>query len=218
MKAVLFDLDGTLLDTLEDLTIAVNFALTKMGFPKRRPDEIRRFLGNGAANLVRSSLPQGKEAALEETLPIFRSYYEKHNQEKTCPYPGILPLLDHLKEDGFSLAVISNKPDYAVQPLAKKHFPTIDYAVGEKEGVARKPAPDSIFQALTVLGVEKQSALYVGDSEVDLETAKAAGIPCIAVTWGFRDPDHLIAAGAKHLAHTAEELYKMIHALTQKEN
>ncbi len=213
MKAVLFDLDGTLLDTLEDLTVAVNFALTKMGFPNRKPEEIRRFLGNGAANLVWSSLPEENKDALPETLPIFRAYYEKHNREKTRPYPGILPLLERLKGEGFCLAMISNKPDYAVQSLAEEHFSILDYAVGEREGVARKPAPDSIFQALTVLGVEKQSSLYVGDSEVDVQTAKAAGIPCIAVTWGFRDLDQLIASGAEHLAHTADELYDLIHSL-----
>ncbi len=213
MKAVLFDLDGTLLDTLFDLADAVNYSLEKLGFPRRSTEEIRAFVGNGIGRLLSLSLPEDKKDAIHEILPIFREYYGIHSEDKTCPYEGILSLLDRLHEEGYALAVISNKHDAALKKLVKKNFPQVQFAVGEREGICRKPSPDSVEEAILQLGVHKNEVLYVGDSEVDVETAANAKIPCIAMTWGFRDKEELVAAGAKYLADNADELYDWIHKL-----
>lgn len=213
MKAVLFDLDGTLLDTLADLANATNYSLEKLGFPCRSAKEIRAFLGNGVVSLLTRALPDDKKEAIDEILPIFREYYGSHSEVETRPYDGILSLLDRLKEEGYALAVISNKPDFAVQTLAKKYFPAIRFAVGEREGIRRKPFTDSIEEAIRVLGADRNEVLFVGDSEVDVETAANAKIPCVTMTWGFRDREELVASGAKYLADTADELYALIHKL-----
>ena len=213
MKAVLFDLDGTLLDTLADLANATNYSLEKLGFPRRTVKEIRHILGNGVVNLLTRSLPEGKEDAIDEILPVYNEYYAAHAEVETRPYEGVLPMLDRLKEEGYGLAIISNKPDYAVQTLAKKYFPTIEFAVGEREGIRRKPHTDTIEEAIRLLGVDRSEVLFVGDSEVDVETAINADIPCVAMTWGFRDRDELIECGAKYLADNADELYDWIHKL-----
>lgn len=210
MKAVLFDLDGTLLDTLEDLAGAANYALETLGFPRRSLEEIRTFVGNGAVSLLTQSLPEDRKDAIDRVLPVFREYYSIHSQDLTHPYHGVLPLLDRLAAEGFALAVVSNKPDYAVQILAKEYFPAITFAVGEREGIRRKPCADSIHEAIRALGANREHCVYVGDSEVDVQTAANAGIPCIAVTWGFRDRDTLTASGARHFADTAEALYSKI--------
>jgi len=210
MKAILFDLDGTLLDTLDDLTESCNFALKTLGFPPRKKEEIRRFVGNGARRLIELSLPDGKGELVSSALEIFRAHYASHSGDQTRAYEGILPLMDTLKKEGYRLAIVSNKPDFAVKELARTFFSQVDFAVGEKENVRRKPAPDTVLQAMEKLSVKREESVYVGDSEVDVKTAENAGIRCIAVTWGFRDREELEEAGATRFADTPEELYDRI--------
>jgi phosphoglycolate phosphatase len=213
MKAVLFDLDGTLLDTLEDLFFSVNHSLKSLSLAERTRKEVRSYLGNGAENLVLRSLPDGEKERLPEALALFREHYAQHSEDYTAPYDGIPALLDRLEREGYAMAIISNKPDFAVQTLAKTHFPRIGYAVGEREGIRRKPEPDSLLIAMEAMGVKKEDCIYVGDSEVDVKTAASTGIPCIAVTWGFRDLPDLKEAGAEHFAADADELYTKIGEL-----
>lgn len=213
-QAVLFDLDGTLLDTLDDLTDSVNVILEKYGFPLRDRKEIRRFLGNGSERLMKEALPKDiSEMDFAKYLKEYQAYYKAHMEEKTAPYEGILPLLGELRKAGLKIGVVSNKFDLAVKGLCEKYFPgTIDVAAGEREadGIRRKPAPDMIFTAAKWLGVDVQDCLYVGDSEVDIMTAQNAGMDCVSVTWGFRDEVFLRKAGAAHLVHTTEELKNYI--------
>lgn len=213
-KAILFDLDGTLLDTLDDLTDSVNVILEKYGFPRQERKEVRRYLGNGSERLMRAVLPKNiNEADFAKYLEEYKVYYEGHKEEKTGPYPGIPELLWELHRRGLKIGVVSNKFDLAVKGLCEKYFsPCIDGAVGEMEsaGIRRKPAPDMVFAAAEWLGVAIEDCLYVGDSEVDILTAENAGMDCISVCWGFRDEEELREAGAKQLAHTAAELEKII--------
>lgn len=209
---VIFDLDGTVLDTLEDLADSVNSALCANGFPTRTLTEIRSFVGNGIKNLILRSLPHETDGdTADRVLTAFRAHYADHCADKTRPYDGIPALLAALKADGFRTAVVSNKTDGAVQRLALQYFPGLfDFVTGEREGVARKPAPDSVNAALSALGAKKENAVYVGDSEVDVLTAQNAGIPAVIVTWGFRDESFLREKGAELIAHDAEELEKLI--------
>ena len=207
--AIIFDLDGTLLDTLHDLHAAVNHALALHDMPPRSPKEVRSFLGNGVGALLRQSVPEGTdEATLEDVLATFRPYYQAHSMDKTQPYDGIPEALRALKDRGKRMAIVSNKPDAAVQDLHRRFFAQagIDIAVGEQTGVPRKPHPASVFAALARLGAEPSEAVYVGDSEVDLETARRAGLPCIAVAWGFRDEPQLAEAGAATIIRHPSEL------------
>lgn len=200
MKAVLFDLDGTLLDTLDDLCDSTNYVLASLSVPVRSRAEIRRFVGCGARVLMERALPADKKDLTPVALEAFRRYYNTHNAIKTRPYAGVAELLCRLKEDGFALAIVSNKPDSAVQALAKTFFPQVDLAVGERAGMPRKPAPDMLAFALQSLGADAKDAVYIGDSEVDIQTASAAGLPCLSVTWGFRDEADLLATGATQMA------------------
>ena len=187
-KAIIFDLDGTLLDTLADLAEGTNYALRVNGFPERTIDEIRRFVGNGARKLIERAVPDGQiEAALEKVRQDFDIYYKVHCKDHTGPYPGIMEMLQELVQQGYSLGVVSNKPDFAVQELIPEYFPGIFASVsGERQGVAKKPAPDLIWEAMKNLQADSSNAVYVGDSEVDLEAAANAGSPCISVAWGFK--------------------------------
>ena len=187
-KAIIFDLDGTLLDTLADLAEGTNYALRVNGFPERTIDEIRRLVGNGARKLIERAVPDGQiEAALEKVRQDFDIYYKVHCKDHTGPYPGIMEMLQELVQQGYSLGVVSNKPDFAVQELIPEYFPGIFASVsGERQGVAKKPAPDLIWEAMKNLQADSSNAVYVGDSEVDLEAAANAGIPCISVAWGFK--------------------------------
>lgn len=187
IDTVIFDMDGTLLDTLEDLKDAVNEGLSVKGYPARSLEEIRQFVGNGVGVLLRNAVPEGtSEADMEVCLEAFKAHYAKHWQDKTKPYDGILQLLADLKASGKKTAVISNKYDEAVVQLCKDYFPELfDAARGERAGVPRKPAPDGIYSILEELGSVKEHAVYVGDSEVDMETAKNAGLVSVGVTWGF---------------------------------
>ncbi len=207
-ELVIFDLDGTILDTLEDLTDSVNHALKKYGYPVRTIEEIRSFVGNGLLMLARRAIaPETDETVIQEVLAEQKAYYKEHCSDKTRPYEGIVELLGGLKEAGCKLAVVSNKADYAVQILCEQYFPGIFHmAVGEKENVRKKPAPDSVNAVLEELQVDRSRAVYVGDSEVDIETAQNAGLEAVLVSWGFRDTCFLQKRGAKTLVHTVNEL------------
>lgn len=208
-KAVIFDLDGTLLDTLEDLRDSLNYALEQRGHRRQSTEEVRRKVGDGLAKLVERALEGSgadtaeRDAVLEE----FKPYYAAHCREKTCPYAGVTELMEALKDQGVRIAIVSNKVDGAVKALSGEFFPgLVDFAAGEKEGVRRKPAPDTVLEALRALEAEAAEAVYVGDSEVDIATAENAGMEAILVTWGFRDEEFLITKGAKKIVHNAEEL------------
>lgn len=198
VEAVIFDLDGTLLDTLGDLTDSVNFALEKYGFPTRTIEEVRSFVGNGLRNLMVQAAEGGEETPLfEEMFVFFKEYYRTHCNIKTAPYEGILELMKELKDRGIKMAIVSNKFDAGVKALDEKFFSEFtDVAVGEREGIRRKPAPDSLKEVLRQLRIKKEHALYVGDSDVDIQTAENAGIRCVSVSWGFREESFLIRNGA----------------------
>ena len=206
----IFDLDGTLLDTLADLAAAVNYALRQHGMPEHTIDDVRRFVGNGVRKLMERAIPDGeKNPDFEATFATFREYYMHHSLDNTRPYPGITETLEALKEQGCRLAVVSNKMMAATKELCQHFFAeTIEVAIGENEaaGIRKKPAPDTVFEALRQLGEEKDSAVYVGDSDVDLETANNSGLPCISVLWGFRDRDFLKQHGAKTFISAPSEL------------
>ena len=206
---IIFDLDGTLLDTLDDLHSAVNHTLAQFNCPPRTREEVRQFVGNGVDQLVRLSLPSlDTDPPLAEVIAAYRSYYNAHCQEKTGPYAGILDALTTLAPE-FTLAVVSNKPDSAVKPLCREYFGPI-YALGERHDTPRKPAPDMVLRAMTDIGVEK--CIYVGDSEVDILTAKNADVPCLSVTWGFRDEADLRAAGGQYFCHSPADLPQVLRA------
>ena len=203
MTGILFDLDGTLLDTLEDLTDATNYALAAHGYPARTRAEIRRFVGNGALNQIRLSLPEGSsEAAVAEVLNTYKPYYTAHCQCKTAPYSGVPEALAVLKER-YPIAIVSNKPDAAVKALCADFFPGI-YSLGETADCPRKPAPDMVYKAMAAIGADR--CIYVGDSEVDVLTAKNAGVPCVSVLWGFRDREDMEAAGGSIFCENTADL------------
>lgn len=214
-NTMIFDLDGTLLDTLDDLMDSVNTTLAHFGWEPRSREEIRRFLGNGIRNLMERSTPEGCSGTqFEEALAFFREYYVKHCRIKTKPYQGVLALLASLKEKGCRIAIVSNKNDTAVKELCQDYFKEyVPVAIGEREGVARKPAPDSVFTALKELGSSAEEAVYIGDSEVDYATAKNSGLDCILVSWGFRDREQLISLGGTTVADDCEELLEMLMQL-----
>ena len=204
---ILWDLDGTLLNTLEDLMDGVNYALDQFGLPPRTLEEIRRFVGNGAANLIiRAVDGRADDKAVLET---FRTYYNAHCQIKTGPYEGVPEALNCLKEK-YPMAIVSNKPDSAVKPLCEQYFPGI-YALGERSDCPRKPAPDMVYKAMADIGVE--TCIYVGDSEVDVETAKNAGVKCLSVLWGFRDREVIEQAGGMYFCEEASRLVEKIEDL-----
>ena len=202
----LFDMDGTVLDTAQDLTDAVNYILEKYGYPVCTKPCVVAATGNGARELVAGCLPEGEKTAQFETIvEHFRTYYEAHSCIKTGPYDGIPALLEQLKAQGANIAIVSNMPHGAVQELAAKFFPGIP-AFGERSGIARKPAPDMVFAALEELGVGKEGAVYIGDSEVDVATVKNADMPLIAVSWGFRSRELLESLGATQIADTVADI------------
>lgn len=207
---VIFDLDGTLLDTLEDLKDAVNYALSQFDCPGRTASEVCSFVGNGTAKLIERSLP-GKEndPDVKQVLTVYQAYYSAHCQVKTAPYPGILDALAVLSQK-YPVAIVSNKPDGAVKSLCKLHFGDI-YARGETADCPRKPAPDMVLQTMEKMGMD--SCVYVGDSEVDIRTANNANVPCVSVTWGFRTQAQLRQAGAEHLCHEASQLPQIIEEI-----
>ena len=197
----IFDLDGTLLDTLQDLANSVNYALRQHGMPEHSIDDIRRFVGNGVRLLMERAVPDGaRNHQFEAAFATFRQYYMQHSLDTTRPYDGIPELIHELKNRGCQMAVVSNKMMAATQELVHHFFPDIPVAIGEHEaaGIRKKPAPDTVFEALRQL--EFGNAVYIGDSEVDIETARNSGLPCISVLWGFRSRDFLLAHGATTFA------------------
>ena len=207
---ILFDLDGTLLDTLEDLLDATNYALTQCGYPVRTLAELRKFVGNGAENQIRMSLPQScSPEEVQRVLAVYKPYYTTHCQIKTRPYDGVLDALAVLGAK-YPIAVVSNKPDAAVKSLCAQMFPGV-YALGEAADCPRKPAPDMVFRACQAIGAD--TCVYVGDSEVDVRTAKNAGVPCLSVLWGFRDREEIEAEGGAHFCEKTEELAEKIEEL-----
>lgn len=210
MTAAIFDLDGTLLDTLEDLLDATNYALGQFGFPPRTLPQLRAVVGNGAANQIRKSLPpETPEQTVQKIVQVYVPYYAAHCREKTGPYPGVLEALEEIQKH-FSVAIVSNKPDRAVKELCSVLFPGI-LAMGEIPDCPRKPAPDMVLRAMNALGADK--GVYIGDSEVDIRTAENAHMPCLSVTWGFRDEEDLSAAGAHLLCRDARQMPACLETL-----
>lgn len=211
ITTVVFDLDGTLLNTLTDLHKSVNYMLSSYGFPARTEREVRAFLGNGVRVLVEKSLPNGHKDMTDECLAVFKEYYDIHKDDNTAPYDGIIEMLSAVKAEGYKTAVVSNKYDAAVKSLQEKTFNgLIDFALGEGNGIKTKPAPDGVWLALDKLGATKNESVYVGDSEVDLLTAKNSGLKCISVTWGFRDRDELIKVGAERIVDSPSEIVPLL--------
>lgn len=211
-KTVIFDLDGTLLDTLCDLHLAVNFALTTLGLPTRTKEEVRAFLGNGAAQLIACAAPaDSDEGTKAKLLSLFHEYYESHSLDHTEPYPGIIELLEELKRRGISCALVSNKPHYAVVELCGRFFGDHLFPVlGQSDRLPRKPAPDMLLHALDTLHCSTEDCVYVGDSEVDVQCAQNAGLSCICVTWGFREKEQLLNAGATVLCGDTKQLLQTL--------
>lgn len=207
-KAIVFDLDGTLTDTLADLKNSVNHALSEFGFPARSLEEIRSFVGNGVRRLIYLSVPENTpDEVSEKCLDVFKAYYKDHSCVETKPYDGIIEVLSELKSRGIKTAVVTNKMHEAAVDIVKLFFDgLIDVTIGQIDGVAQKPQPDSVFLALQKLGVSKDNAAYVGDSEVDCMTAQNAGIPCIGVTWGFRDREILENNGAQFIVDMPKQI------------
>lgn len=219
IKAVIFDLDGTLLNTLEDLTDSTNAALQQYSYPTRTIDEVRRFVGNGVKLLMLRALGIEKpedNADFEDIFAAFRAHYAEHSNDHTRPYDGVLELMERLRDAGIEMAIVSNKLDAAVKQLNEIYFSEyISVAIGENEaaGVRKKPAPDTVYAALLELGVTAEESIYIGDSEVDLATAKNSGLPCISVLWGFRDKECLLEHGAQTLCDTPEQVWETITRL-----
>ena len=211
-KVIIWDLDGTLMDTLQDLYLATNHALRAFGMPERSLDEVRCFVGNGVRRLIQLAVPQGDSNQLfEDVFKEFKAYYVEHCQDNTDLYPGIADTLQALKEAGYRMAVVSNKLQTGVDELHKEYFSQyIDVAIGERSGISRKPAPDMVVQALQELGADKEEAVYIGDSDVDIMTARNSGLPCISVLWGFRDRDFLLEHGATTFAQQPRDIIDLL--------
>ncbi len=211
-KLAIFDLDGTILDTLEDLHAATNAALRGHAMPERTIDEVRRFVGNGIRKLIERAVPAGtSEEEIVRVHESFTAYYTEHCADHTRPYDGIVELLRNVREAGMLTAVVSNQADYAVQALVADYFPGLcDAAAGEREGVRRKPAPDAVDAVLAALNISREDAVYIGDSDVDIETARNASMPCLSVAWGFRPVDFLEKHGAQQIVKTPYELLDIL--------
>lgn len=207
-KSYIFDLDGTLLDSLTDLAASCNYALRINNMPERTIDEVRMFVGNGVRKLMERAIPDGDRNELfQKTYTDFRDHYLIHNLDHTSPYNGIINMLKSLKDDGCNIAVVSNKFYAATQELVNHFFGDyVSVAIGERDNIRKKPSPDTVFEALRQLNVEKDGAVYIGDSDVDVMTAKNCGMPCISVLWGFRDKKFLIEHGANVFVEKPSEI------------
>lgn len=211
-KAVIFDMDGTILNTLEDLTNATNYSLRQFGMPERSLEEVRMFVGNGIRKLVERAVPAGTpKEKIDQILDVFLEYYEIHSADNTSPYPGILELVEKLKKSGIKTAVSTNKADVPAQELGREYFNGIfDLIVGQQDGLKVKPAPDSVNKILSILDIQKKDAIYIGDSDVDVQTAKNSGLDFIGVSWGFRGREFLEKNGAKNIVDNANEILDLV--------
>ncbi len=211
-KTIIWDLDGTLLDSLEDLKDSTNYALSKFGFAQRTSEEIKKSLGKGVGHLVASSLPCGdKNPHFNEVLEVFKTHYLENSANKTRPYPHIINTLEALKANGVKMAVVSNKFDGAVKEISRKYFGDIfELQIGETKNMRRKPAPDMPLYAMQKLGAKKEETLFIGDSEVDLKTAQNTGIKCLSALWGFKTKEELLENGAQNFAERTEDLSRLL--------
>lgn len=211
-KLAIFDMDGTILDTLDDLTNSLNFSLEKSGYPARTTEQVRSFVGNGILKLIERGVPTGTdEESIKKVFDDFSVHYKLHCSDNTKAYKGITELFKTLGNNNVKIAIVSNKADFAVQELCVQYFDNLyDYAVGEKEGIRKKPAPDSVNTVMKYLNTNKSDTVYIGDSEVDIETAKNADIDCISVDWGFREHDYLIKMGASVIVSDVMSLEKAL--------
>lgn len=212
-STIVFDLDGTLLNTLDDLKDSLNYALTTLGYEEKTLDEVRTFVGNGVYELVQQAMPvHSTEEDIQKCITSFKEHYSRNMQNKTRPYDGIMDILRELHRNNVKMAIVSNKFDAAVKELSNKYFgDLIAVAIGESATVKRKPAPDSVFTALNELGSKINEAIFVGDSETDVQTAKNAGLPCIGVTWGFRTREVLKSEGADYIINTPDEILSLLN-------
>lgn len=212
INTIIFDLDGTLLYTIEDLTDSTNYALAQFNYPQRTTEEITNFVGNGVHLLIERAIPQGKDDPnFDECLKIFKEHYSQNMYNKTKPYDGIIDMLKSMKSQGYNTAVVSNKFDSAVKELCKTYFNgLIDSAIGQRDNIAKKPAPDSVLEVLKELNVTKEQCIYVGDSEVDIQTAENVGIPCLSVTWGYKPISFLYENGAETLIYSPDEILELV--------
>lgn len=212
ITTIVFDMDGTVLNTLEDLTVSMNYVLDRFNMPGHSLEEYRLFFGNGVKEALRLSLPEGASAdIIDEMMVVFKEHYDAHCLDRTRPYDGIVDVMRQLKEKGYRLAIVSNKIDSAVKELNDRFFADyVDTALGEKTGINRKPAPDMVYAALKEMGSTKEESIYIGDSEVDLMTARNSELPCISVLWGFRDKKNLIEQGADCFADRPEDIIRIL--------
>ena len=210
-NTIIWDMDGTILNTLDDLKDSVNYALEACGFLPHNDEEIKQMLGNGIKVLMELATPNGlNNPKFDECFEIFKRRYSLHMNDKTRPYPQIAEVMQELKQKGYKQAIVSNKIDEAVQNLAKTYYPFVDVAIGEREGLKRKPEPDMVWQALKELNAKKEEAVYIGDSEVDLATAKNSCLDCISVAWGFRSVDMLKACKAKRIVEKPKQILDVL--------
>ena len=210
-NAVFFDFDGTVADTLQNITNALNHTMRHFGRREFAPETVKPHLGWGVDYLMRTLSPDLSEAEMGEMLRFYRPYYARHTTDNVNPYPGVLPMMERLRSSGLKLAIISNKPDAAVQPFVEGVFRgLISFALGEVTGIARKPAPDMLIYAAEKMGVDLSTCLYVGDTEVDIQTAANTGIDCLCVTWGFRTREQLVRAGAKNIVDRTEDVASFV--------
>ena len=211
-RLAIFDMDGTILNTLDDLTAALNHSLSVCGYPTRKRDEVRRFLGNGIHRLTELGVPSGTDSdGIQRVFDAFNEYYAVHCADKTVPYDGITDCINALRKSGVITAVVSNKTDYAVQTLCSRYFLGLfDFVSGARNGLRKKPSPDLIYSVLTQFSVTQEHAVYIGDSEVDIMSAKNAGMNCISVDWGFRTRQELISAGAEVIVSRPRALERLI--------
>lgn len=212
INTVVFDMDGTVLNTIDDLATSVNYAMEKFGFPQRTVEDYRRAVGNGIRRAIELTVPEGtSQEVIDEMVPVFKEHYDEHCLDKTRPYDGIIELMKELKKRGYKMAIVSNKIDSAVKELNQRFFSeAIEVAIGEKPGVSRKPAPDMVWEALKELGSTEDEAVYIGDSEVDFATANNSNLPCISVLWGFRDKDLLEEIGAQVFAEKPSDVLEIL--------
>ncbi|SNU08698.1 phosphoglycolate phosphatase [Lachnospiraceae bacterium] len=212
INTIVFDMDGTVLNTIDDLTVSMNYVLDKFNMPGHTMEEYRMFFGNGIEFALRKSVPEDTPSdVIKEMISVFKEHYDIHCLDNTKPYDGILSLMNELKQQGYKMAIVSNKIDSAVKELNEKFFSgVVDVAIGEKPGIKRKPSPDTVLEALKELKSNVNEAVYVGDSEVDYATAQNSGLPCISVLWGFRDRKYLEDIGADTFAEKPEDIIKLL--------